>query len=74
MFTGPLTVTKEYGGRSSSTQRLAQPVRASDHPAATWYRQDLEKVEAELTRYEDDHDPIVGPTKTERGVTFSGPS
>jgi acyl-CoA dehydrogenase len=29
---------------------------------------------AELTRYEDDHAPIVGPTKTERGIAFSGPS
>ncbi|MEO5898680.1 MAG: acyl-CoA dehydrogenase family protein, partial [Ilumatobacteraceae bacterium] len=29
---------------------------------------------AELTRYEDDHDPIVGPTKTVRGIAFSGPS
>jgi acyl-CoA dehydrogenase len=29
---------------------------------------------AELTRYEDDHASIVGPTRTEQGVAFSGPS
>src|SRR6478752_590991 len=28
---------------------------------------------AELTRYEDDHASIVGPTRTEQGVAFSGP-
>ena len=29
---------------------------------------------AELTRYEDDHETTVGPTRTVQGVSFSGPS
>ncbi len=29
---------------------------------------------AELTRYEDDHESTVGPTRTVQGVNFSGPS
>jgi acyl-CoA dehydrogenase len=29
---------------------------------------------AELTRYEDDHASIVGPTATAQGISFSGPS
>ena len=34
----------------------------------------VEFISAELTRYEDDHDPAVGPSMSTDRAIFSGPS